>query len=182
MRRPKKTYWKKKRAAAESAAVDAAAGSAAVDAAAESARDVAAAEKEKEQHEERQEATSDESMEDAARDDVNKQRCAADHALLFYATISIILTIVRPPLLQQAPLGRQGRTSEARCNLCCESPTEKEGADAKKAATYRKKKRAARRLCAGSCGPARASLWLVCECGHRNSGEPTSARASMLIS
>ena len=89
--------------------------SAAVDAAAESARDVAAAEKEKEQHEKR------------ARDDVNKKRCAADHALLFNATISIILTIVRPPPLQQAPLGRQGRKSEARCNLRFERPKEKEG-------------------------------------------------------
>ena len=62
---------------------------------AESAAVDAAAEKEKEQHEERQavhcslySTTSYESMEDAARDDVNKQRCAADHALLFYATIS----------------------------------------------------------------------------------------------
>ena len=70
--------------------------------------------------------SSEDAAADAARDDVNKQRCAADHALLFYATISIILTIVRPPLLQQAPLGRQGRKREAPRNLSCEKPKQKD--------------------------------------------------------
>ena len=50
-----------------------------------------------------------------------------DSYLLYHATTGIILTIVRPPPLQQAPLGRQGRKSEARCNLRCERPNQKEG-------------------------------------------------------